>query len=1429
MIPVLYDENELNFTDMGICALADATSVKVRRVLNGQDELEMKYPVSSEFFKELKNLRIILSVPEYKKSVQAYRIYRVSKPMNGFVTVNARHISERRMFTTVAPFTASTVQEAISRIGTYVLDQSSPFTFYTDKTTVAPYSRNVPSSLGSILGGSDGSFLDVFGGEYEFDMYQVKLLSRRGIDRGVSVSYGKNLTNLEVIEAVDETVITSICPVWIGQDGEVVYLPEYIIDSQYVSAYPFKRVIVVDFSADFDEEPSVSELRAAGQDYLTKNQIGVPVLTLKISFVHLAQFEEYKQFAVLETLNLGDTVKIRHIDLDVDIAARIVETTFDVLNEKYTNVVIGRVQTNMSSTLQTIEKSVNKTVKETKNLLSEAIVNVTDKITGANGGYVIQNFDQNGVPFEILIMDTPDKMTATNVLRINQNGIGFSKTGYNGPFTTGWTIDGQFVADFITSGTMSANRIRTGLITDVSGNNYWNLDTGEFVNRAITQRMDNMQDQIDDNVQTWSGADVPTLNNYPAVNWTTTAQKDSHVGDLYIISSGQDEGTYYRFLKTGNVYEWKVMTDTEVQKALADAEEALRRISIAETQIEQNSEAIALRATKTEAQGYASTAQSNAATDATNKANAAVASANNATDQKLQNYSTTSQMEAAIELSASGIIQTVSATYETKNDATTKLNTAKTYAEGQAASAETNAKGYTDGALINYSTTTQMNSAISQSASAITQSVSATYETKAEAAVVNLLPSVYARENISGAVWTNNGITWTVNPDGSVIVTGTATADSFYYFSGETLSSAVPLTVLDPTKKHRLSGGPSGGSDSTFRYAVRRFDENMQEIGYLYAYSGEATIPAGCAYACVYAKMASGYSTPAGGLTFRPMLETGETTHGYVSTHGGTGAVARRVESAEAELVVQAGQISSKVSTTDYNGNTIASKINQNATTVQISASKINLQGAVTISSFDSTTKATLVTGTTTKMQYYLSTSSASATGGTWKDTTPTWSSGKYVWVRVATTKTYADSSSNTTYSTAVYDANLTSALSTASGASTAASAAQTTANGNIKSSVSCYYRYYDNGQEPTQKPTIDSSTTIYNESYDTDNRWSYSMQRPKNGAYFYTCEKQTLADNSVTFSAVRQLSNMTYASLWCSTYNAAYIDGGHIYANSVTATQIAAGTITGTEIAANTITAGKINLTDLFSQNITATNFSLTGGSINIETSSTTDDLIILSSGIMSAKLSPSTLKLTNSSTSAANRIWQLWTFGLRGYDDNGGIAGFSYQTYVGGTGWGGVNGRYAVNDSSGKERTVLDKDGLTFTNSNSTITASYASTETTAEYTPSDTHSTALTFSSDSRIYVRKWGIGGYIRLEMQLTNGASFGSGQDHVICTLPAAYRPRYNHAILTPSSSGKTSCLIKVLTSGNVVMARYSASAAWGNDWIRAEIPMDYVQ
>lgn len=472
MKPILFSANAIDFSSLGLGTLTDAISCTVTEERNGMYELEMQYPQTGIHFEAITDRGIIYAIPSPYRGAQPFRIYRITKPMNGIVTVYAQHISYDLSGVPLNPFSAGSVPEAMLGLeNNAVVD--SPFSFWTDKSTTAAFSVSVPSSTRSVLGGQEGSILDVYGGEYEWDKYTVKLHGQRGQDNGVVIRYGKNLTDIEQDRNISN-VATGIYPYWKGSDDTLVTCEPKVVPAP--GTYNFTRVVPVDFSGDFDEQPTPQQLQERAESYVKSNKIGVPTVSITASFVQLEQTEEYKDLALLEKCDLCDTVTIQFEALGVDVKAEIVKIETDVLLERYNSVEIGDARTNIADTIAGQQQEIEK--RPTTSAMQQAVQNATNWITGNNGGYVIFHRNAAGQPDEILIMDTPDIQTATKVWRWNKSGLGYSSTGYNGPYGLAMTADGSIVADFITTGILTANLIKAGILQSFNGATSINMETG---------------------------------------------------------------------------------------------------------------------------------------------------------------------------------------------------------------------------------------------------------------------------------------------------------------------------------------------------------------------------------------------------------------------------------------------------------------------------------------------------------------------------------------------------------------------------------------------------------------------------------------------------------------------------------------------------------------------------------------------------------------------------------------------------------------------------------------------------------------------------------------------------------------------------------------------------------------------------------------
>ena len=613
MKPRLYPENETNFESNGLGPLSDALACTVEENRNGAFELSMEYPVTGVLFDELKHGSIIFAPPNDSSEPQPFRVYGKSTPLSGVVTVRAKHISYQLSHIPVSPFTAGSCAAALQGLKTNAVEPC-PFDFWTDKETVATFTVKEPASARSLLGGVAGSVLDVYGGEYEFNRYTVKLHKARGTDSGVVIAYGKNLVDIDQEESIENT-ITGVYPYYKDTDGNVLELPEKVVSSASAHNFPYPRTVPLDCSQEWQETPSVEQLRAYAAAYVTREGIGVPAVSLKVSFVPLWQTEEYKAIAPAERLNLCDIATVRFEKLGVNARAKVVQTVYDVLAGRYESITLGEASTNLADTIVAQDKAIN--AKADTSDLEAAAANASAWITGNKGGYVVLRRNADGQPYELLIMDKPTIEEATKVWRFNKSGLGYSSTGYNGTYGLAMTQDGQIVADYITTGTLSANLLRAGVLQDKTGKVFkLDLDAGTLdanftslqvsgktpeqiaaeqakeaaaaaekaakeaaaadlkeYQAAVEKTVQDLQGQIDGNITTWFYPYAPTAENKPASDWTTETEREAHAGDLF-YNTDQASGKAYRWAIVGDVWQWLLLEDTDVAKALANAKTA---------------------------------------------------------------------------------------------------------------------------------------------------------------------------------------------------------------------------------------------------------------------------------------------------------------------------------------------------------------------------------------------------------------------------------------------------------------------------------------------------------------------------------------------------------------------------------------------------------------------------------------------------------------------------------------------------------------------------------------------------------------------------------------------------------------------------------------------------------------------------------------
>lgn len=429
MKPILYASTETAFTTLGIGVLADAISCYVTEERNGAYELEMVYPVTGQYADQIQPRSLILAKPNYTDQPQPFRVYKIRKSMSGHtITVNAEHISYDLTGYTTAPFVAGDIQAALSGLVSHCITNNCPWTLQSTRATVANFSPDEPGSIRSWMGGRQGSLLDVYGGEWHYDMFTASLETNRGTNNGARILYGKNLITLEQEEECSN-LYSHAYPFYKSADGTVV-----TGSLVTVASVPYTRVLVLDFTEEYtdaENPPTSAELTTRATAYVNANNLSVPKVNIKLDFAQLQD--------IPERVDLCDLVTVYFERFGISAFAECVKATWDVLLDRYSAIELGDMKDTLADTivgtqesidtlnttvvvdrqeLQTSIVTVQETTQTSINATEEAISSLASRTTNIEDSYI----DENGVE-QILsthsyvnstqLQQTADGITAT--------------------------------------------------------------------------------------------------------------------------------------------------------------------------------------------------------------------------------------------------------------------------------------------------------------------------------------------------------------------------------------------------------------------------------------------------------------------------------------------------------------------------------------------------------------------------------------------------------------------------------------------------------------------------------------------------------------------------------------------------------------------------------------------------------------------------------------------------------------------------------------------------------------------------------------------------------------------------------------------------------------------------------------------------------
>lgn len=359
-------------------------------------------------------------------------------------------------------------------------DNPSPFTTISDITTVDSY-RCVRESLYNAV----FTVLERWGGHLDRDNFEIGVRAEIGQDNGVTVRYKKNLQDITCSENWDD-VVTKLLPV--GKDG--LLLDELYVYSEKQYDIPYTKTVSFDQSDvnedDYKDEDGnlneqayqqalIEDLRSQAVDYVAENQ------NPKVNYTLKANLEKIT--------DVGDTVEVIDERLGINILTHVISYDYDCILKKYTQIEFGNFEKQLSGLVDSITSETNKNINEKGDALRVTLENelqeATGQIWGALGSsYVIYEGDK------ILVVDKLPKEEATNVLMINNGGIGFSNTGINGTFTSCWTLDGTLNMQAVNVINLTADLIKGGTLKLGSNLNQSGILEVYDVSNTLIARMD---------------------------------------------------------------------------------------------------------------------------------------------------------------------------------------------------------------------------------------------------------------------------------------------------------------------------------------------------------------------------------------------------------------------------------------------------------------------------------------------------------------------------------------------------------------------------------------------------------------------------------------------------------------------------------------------------------------------------------------------------------------------------------------------------------------------------------------------------------------------------------------------------------------------------------------------------------------------------
>lgn len=463
MIKILDDSKSLdvlvNDNSNGLGIIQPISAVIVEE-LNGIYELDFKTNIDEKRYNELKIGGLVSCVAGEKEGTQIFRISKIIKNKNGIVDVNCKHITYDLNSVLVKPFSSTGAVQTKNAllnnvVGTY------PFTMTTNiANSSSKFVLDIPKSFRECLGGWEGSILDVFRCEYEFDNLVVKMNNRRGVDTDVRIAYGKNLVDLQQDENIENTY-NAIVGFAKNMDDSVV-----LGDIQNLVQTSTPKVKIVDFSANFDDTniATKTKLNDLANQYAIDNKINVPSVNITVSFVQLSQTDEYKDIANLERVGLGDTVKVSFPKLNVEANSKVIKRTWNCVLNRYDSIELGDTKANLTTAItNSIVSPVLETIKENNSYIASEMDQMSSLIINGLGLHkTVERTDGGG--YRYYLHNKPTLAESDTQYVFTSEGFLVS-TDYGATWNAGFDSQGNVIVNSLSTIVLRALEIYGSTIT----------------------------------------------------------------------------------------------------------------------------------------------------------------------------------------------------------------------------------------------------------------------------------------------------------------------------------------------------------------------------------------------------------------------------------------------------------------------------------------------------------------------------------------------------------------------------------------------------------------------------------------------------------------------------------------------------------------------------------------------------------------------------------------------------------------------------------------------------------------------------------------------------------------------------------------------------------------------------------------------------